>query len=112
MFNDSIFDEIIYPFEEYTFSYYTYISGSSKRNRWSVDHSSVEICFVYRAGGALKTLEYARRKQLHIIDCLNNSDEIIQEKSDNNGRQNFAEHFNKIRSKYTIFGYYYSVKLN
>ena len=81
VFNDSLFDEIIYPFEEHSFSYYTYKCGSSKRNRWSVDHSSIAICYVYRAGGASKTLEYARKKQLHIIDCLNNSDEIKQKKA-------------------------------
>lgn len=46
VFNGSLFDEIVYPFESHTFSYYTYKSGSSKRNRWSVDHSSVAICYV------------------------------------------------------------------
>lgn len=63
IFSDSLFDEIIYPLEEHTFSYYTYKSGSSKRNRWSVEHSSVVICFVYRSGGASKTLDYARREK-------------------------------------------------
>lgn len=68
IFNDSLFDEIIYPFEAHTFSYYTYKSGSPKRNRWAVDHSSVAICFVYRSGGAEKTLEYAKKQKLKIID--------------------------------------------
>ena len=68
IFNDSLFDEIIYPFEAHTFSYYTYKSGSPKRNRWAVDHSSVAICFVYRSGGAEKTLEYAKKQNLKIID--------------------------------------------
>ncbi|MBQ9679939.1 MAG: DUF1273 family protein [Ruminococcus sp.] len=99
VFNDSLFDEKLYPFEEHTFSYYTYKSGSPKRNRWLVDHSSVAICYVYRAGGASKTLEYARKKQLHIIDCLNDTDEIEKEKSDRNGRKNFAEQSNKIMLK-------------
>ena len=68
VFNDSLFDEILYPFEEHTFSCFTYKSGSPKRNRWSVDHSSVAICYVYRAGGAEKTLEYAKKQKLRIID--------------------------------------------
>ena len=68
IFNDSLFDEIIYPFEAHTFSYYTYKSGSPKRNRWLADHSSVAICFVYRAGDAEKTLEYAKKQKLKIID--------------------------------------------
>lgn len=69
VFNDRLFDEIIYPFEAHTFSYYTYKSGIPERNRWLVDHSSVAVCYVYRSGGAAKTLDYAKRKQLHIIDC-------------------------------------------
>ena len=68
IFNDSLFDEIIYPFESHTFSYYTYKSGSPKRNRWAVDHSSVVICYVYRAGGADKTLDFAKKQKLKIID--------------------------------------------
>ena len=70
VFNDSLFDEILYPFEEHTFSYFTYKSGSPKRNRWSVDHSSVVICYVYREGGASKALDYARKQKLKIIDLL------------------------------------------
>lgn len=68
VFNDSLFDEIIYPFESHTFSCYTYKSGSSKRNRWAVDHSSVAICYVYRAGGAERTLKYAKKQNLIIVD--------------------------------------------
>lgn len=67
-FNDSLFDEIIYPFETHTFSYYTYKGNIPKRNRWAVDHSSVAICYVYRAGGAEKTLKYAKNQNLRIID--------------------------------------------
>ena len=76
IFNDSLFDEVIYPFEAHTFSYYTYKGNILKRNRTLVDWSSVAICCVYRTGGASKTLDYARKKQLHIIDCLNNTNEI------------------------------------
>lgn len=68
VFNDSLFDEIIYPFEAHTFSYYTYKSGIPKRNRWMVNHSSLAICYLYRSGGAEKTLEYAKRHQLSIIN--------------------------------------------
>ena len=68
IFNDSLFDEIIYPFEAHTFSYYTYKSGSPKRNRWAVDHSSVAICYVYRAGGAERTMKYAKKQNLKIVD--------------------------------------------
>lgn len=68
VFNDSLFDEIIYPFEAHTFSYYTYKSRSTKRNRWAVDRSSVAICYVYRSGDASKTLDYAKKQNLKIID--------------------------------------------
>ena len=70
VFNDSLFDEIVYPFEAHTYSYYTYKSGSPKRNRRMVEQSSVAICYVYRAGGAQKTLNYAKKKNLKIIDLL------------------------------------------
>ena len=68
VFNDSLFDEIVYPFESHTFSYYTYKGNIPKRNRILVDRSSVAICYVYRSGGASKTLDYAKKKNLKIID--------------------------------------------
>lgn len=68
IFNDSLFDEIIYPFETHTFSYYTYKGNIPKRNRWAVDHSSVAICYVYRAGGAERTMKYAKKQNLKIVD--------------------------------------------
>lgn len=71
VFNDSLFDEIIYPFEAHTCSYYTYKSGIPKRNRWMVNHASMALCFVYRAGGAERTLEYAKNNHLTIIDLFN-----------------------------------------
>ena len=103
VFNDSLFDEIVYPFESHTFSYYTYKGNIPKRNRILVDWSSVAICYVYRSGGASITLEYAIRKHLKIIDCIMSSNETAQEKSDRNGRKNFAEQSNKIMSKHPIF---------
>lgn len=70
IFNDSLFDEIVYPFESHTFSYYTYKGNIPKRNRILVDRSSVAICYVYRSGGASKTLDYAKRQKLKIVDLL------------------------------------------
>ena len=70
VFNDSLFDEIIYPFEAHRFSYYTYKSGIPKRNRWLVDHAGFAISYVYRSGGAMKTLEYANRSGLKIINLV------------------------------------------
>ena len=70
VFNDSWFDEIIYPFESHTFSYYTYKGNISKRNRILVERSSVAICYVYRSGGAAKTLDHAKRQKLKIINLL------------------------------------------
>ena len=70
IFNDSLFDEIVYPFESHTFSYYTYKGNIPKRNQILVDRSSVAICYVYRSGGASKTLDYAKKKNLKIIDLL------------------------------------------
>ena len=70
VFNDSLFDEIVYPFESHTFSYYTYKGNIPKRNRILVDRSSVAICYVYRSGGASKTLDYAKRQRLQLVDLL------------------------------------------
>lgn len=103
VFNDSLFDEIVYPSEAHTFSYYTYKGNIPKRNRILVDWASVAICYVYRTGGASITLEYAIRKHLKIIDCIKSSNKTAQEKSDRNGRKNFAEQSNKIMSKHPIF---------
>ena len=103
VFNDSLFDENVYPFDAHTFSYYTYKGNIPKRNRILVDWSSVAICYVYRSGGASITLEYAIRKHLKIIDFIMSSNETAQEKSDRNGRKNFAEQSNKIMSKHPIF---------
>lgn len=103
VFNDSLFDENVYPFDAHTFSYYTYKGNIPKRNRILVDWSSVAICYVYRSGGASITLEYAIRKHLKIIDFIMSSNETAQEKSDLNGRKNFAEQSNKIMSKHPIF---------
>ena len=75
VFNDSLFDEIVYPFEEHICSYYTYKGNIPKRNRIMVDWSSMAICFVYRSGGAANTLDYAKKKNLKIIDLLENKSE-------------------------------------
>lgn len=70
IFNDSLFDEIVYPFESHTFSYYTYKGNIPKRNRQMVDWSCAAISYVYRSGGAEKTLAYAKRQGLTIYDLL------------------------------------------
>ena len=36
----------------------------------NTDWSSMAICYVYRDGGAMKTLNYAKKKGLNIIDLL------------------------------------------
>lgn len=72
VFNDSLFDKIVYPFEAHTFSYYTYKGNIPKRNRYMVNQSSAAISFVYRSGGAKNTLEYAKRENIRIINLYKN----------------------------------------
>ena len=68
-YDSTLYDEIIYPFEEHIESYCTYMGNIGKRNRWMVNKASVAICYVRTTtGGAGKTLEYAKRKGLTIID--------------------------------------------
>lgn len=64
-----LFDEIIFPFEEHIESCYTYMGNIEKRNRFMVNQSYVAICFLnHTTGGAGKTLAYARKRNLIIID--------------------------------------------
>ena len=68
-YDPELYDEIIYPFEKHVESYYTYMGNIGKRNKWMVNRASVAICYVRSTtGGAGKTLEYAKRKGLRIID--------------------------------------------
>lgn len=66
-----LFDEIIYPFNEQPQTYLFYKKAIPERNKVMVEWSSVAICYVYRAGGASRTLEYAQQQHLKIINCLN-----------------------------------------
>lgn len=68
-YDDSLYDEAIFPFEKHIESYYTYIGNIQKRNRWMVDHSCMAICYLnHTTGGAGKTFTYAKKKELTIID--------------------------------------------
>lgn len=70
IFNNALFDEIIYPFEEQQDTYFFYKRAISERNKVMVEWSSVAISYVHRDGGAGKTLDYAKRKNLKIIDLF------------------------------------------
>lgn len=68
--NKDIFDEIIYPFDELESSYLSYRAAIPERNRIIVSWSSMAISYVYRNGGASKTLDLARKHKLNIIDLF------------------------------------------
>ena len=69
VFNKDIFDEIIYPFEEQRQSYYYFKRAIPERNKMMVRWSSAAVCYVPdTTGGAGKTLEYAQKKMLRIIN--------------------------------------------
>lgn len=62
-YDASLYDEVIFPFEEHIESYYTYISNIQKRNKKMVDAACTAICYVRNTtGGAGKMLAYARKK--------------------------------------------------
>lgn len=68
-YDTSLYDEVIFPFEEHIESYYTYIGNIRKRNKKMVDAASVAIIYVRSVtGGAGKTLAYAKKKGLTIIN--------------------------------------------
>ncbi len=61
-----IFDEVIYPMglEKYHFK-----SAIKKRNQFLVENSNYAICYVKHSwGGAAKTYEYAKKKEINIVD--------------------------------------------
>ncbi len=70
IFDKDLFDEIIYPFEEQQDTYFFYKRAIPERNRYMVEKSSVAISCIYRAGGASRTLDYAKEKKLRIIDLI------------------------------------------
>ena len=61
-----MYDEVIYP--EGVEGYY-FKRAIVERNKFLVDNSSVAICFVdHTWGGAAKTYEYAKKKEIRIIN--------------------------------------------
>ncbi|MBR4072430.1 MAG: DUF1273 family protein [Clostridia bacterium] len=69
VFDNELFDEIIYPQD---FEKYHYKSAIPARNRYMVKNSYAAICFItHNYGGAAKTFEYAKRKGLHIYNISN-----------------------------------------
>ena len=70
IFDKDIFDQIVYPFDELEESYLTYRAAIPERNRIMVSWSRMAISYVYRNGGASKTLNLARKNNLEIIDLL------------------------------------------
>ncbi len=71
IFDKEYFDEIIYPdgFEKYHFK-----AAIPARNKYMVNNAAYAVCYVTHGwGGAAKTYEYAKRKQLVIIDISQNN---------------------------------------
>ena len=69
VFNKDLFDEVIYPFEEQRQSYCYFKCAIPERNKMMVRWSSAAVCYVPdKTGGAGKTLEYAQKKKLKIIN--------------------------------------------
>ncbi len=69
IFNKKIFDEILFPeaFEKYHFK-----AAIPQRNRYMVNQADVAICYIRHGwGNAFKTFEYAKRKELKIINLSN-----------------------------------------
>ena len=70
IFNIDIFDEIIYPFDKFEESNLSYRAAIPERNRIIVSWSSMAISYVYRNGGASKTLKLAKQNKIEIVDLL------------------------------------------
>lgn len=73
IFDKTIFDEIIYPFDAYEASSLNYRNAIPERNRVMVMNARMAISYVYRNGGASKTLELARTSGLDIVDLFSYS---------------------------------------
>lgn len=60
-------DKVVYVSREYT------PDCMHRRNRHLVDHSGTCICYLNRStGGTAYTVDYARKKGLHVINIANN----------------------------------------
>ncbi|MBE6779827.1 MAG: DUF1273 domain-containing protein [Ruminococcaceae bacterium] len=71
IFNKDIFDEIIFPegFEKYHFK-----AAIPNRNKYMVNCSDIAVCYINHGwGNAIKTFEYAQKKNLKIINLSNYS---------------------------------------
>lgn len=69
IFNKDVFDEIIYPFDQRIEPLLNYKRAIPLRNRVMVENAALAICYVKRVGGgSWKTLEYAKRLNVKIID--------------------------------------------
>lgn len=69
IFNKNIFDEIVYPFDPKIEALMNHKIAIPYRNKAMVCNASTAICFVAKkGGGAWKTLEYAKQKNLRIIN--------------------------------------------
>ena len=69
VFNDEYFDEIVFTG---TLDKCYFKAAIPKRNKYMVDNADAAICYVGHGwGNAIKTLEYAKGKNLEIINLLN-----------------------------------------
>ena len=69
IFDESLFDEIIYPFPAGYISNANYRSAIPKRNEYMIKHSSYAICYVEHLwGNAVKTYRKAQNEGLTIIN--------------------------------------------
>lgn len=69
IFKKEIFDEILYPFEPRVESLLNYKVAIPLRNRVMVEAASIAISYVQRVGGgSWKTLQFAIKENLRIID--------------------------------------------
>lgn len=65
IYDKSVFDEIIIPEK---IEGLPYKASIIHRNRYMVDNSCVALCYIrYTFGGASKTFEYAKKKEIRII---------------------------------------------
>lgn len=67
--DQKIFDEVIYPFAPGEINNINYRSAIPKRNQYMVNCSAFAVCYVtHKTKGSYKTLEYAKKQNLSIIE--------------------------------------------